>query len=255
MVDWRCEVLAIKFLSTTIWVIYMKSFFIRLLAAGLLTFPTIASAQSGPVVVELFTSQGCSSCPPADDYLAGLVGRDDVLPLAFHVDYWDRLGWKDTFATPEYTARQYAYGRAFKNRSVWTPQFVVGGVAYSRGSFRDVVSQGVKEISSQPEQVSLSASVQGGKIVISAKPLTGGLPKMLVSVVGYTPKETVQIKRGENAGKTISYHNTVNFWSEAGRWDGRGAANLSVPANGAPPYAVIVQAEGHGPIVAAAFVK
>ena len=108
----------------------MTSIIARLLTAVAIALPGLASAQSGPVVVELFTSQGCSSCPPADDYLAGLVGRDDVLPLAFHVDYWDRLGWKDTLATPEYTARQYAYGNSFQNRSVWTPQFVVGGVAY-----------------------------------------------------------------------------------------------------------------------------
>jgi len=233
----------------------MKSLFIRLLTAGLIAMPGTASAQSGPVVVELFTSQGCSSCPPADDYLAGLADRKDVLALAFHVDYWDRLGWKDTFATPEYTARQYAYGRTFKNRSVWTPQFVVGGVAYSRGSFRNEVASQIESLSRKPADVNLSAVSQGGKISISAEPLVSGLPKMIVSLVGYAVEETVQIKRGENAGRTISYRNTVRSWSDVGRWDGRTSAQLSVSAPGEPPFAVIIQAEENGPIVASAFVQ
>ena len=233
----------------------MKSLLCRLLAAAVLSFPGLAFAQSGPVVVELFTSQGCSSCPPADDYLAGLVGRDDVLPLAFHVDYWDRLGWKDTFATPEFTARQYAYGKSFKNRSVWTPQFVVGGAAYSKGSFRNEVATYIKELNSTPAQIAVTASLQGGQIAINAEPLVRNLPGMLISVVSYAPEQTVVIKRGENAGRTISYHNTVIGWTDVGRWNGRNSTSLTVARTSEQPHAVIIQAEGHGPIIAAAYVK
>jgi len=233
----------------------MKSFALRLLTAAAFSFPGLAFAQSGPVVVELFTSQGCSSCPPADEYLAGLVGREDVLPLAFHVDYWDRLGWKDTLATPEFTARQYAYGNAFQNRSVWTPQFVVGGVAYSKGSYRKEVASQIKELGGAPAKVAISAAIKGGQIAIQAEPLAGDLPSMLVSVVGYKPEETVQIKRGENAGRTISYRNTVTSWTDVGRWNGRNSTSLTVAAPSDPPFAVIIQAQDHGPIIAAAYVQ
>ncbi len=233
----------------------MKSFLLRLLTAGFLALPGVASAQSGPVIVELFTSQGCSSCPPADDYLADLLGREDVLPLAFHVDYWDRLGWKDTFGAPEFTARQYAYGKAFNNRSVWTPQFVVGGVAYSRGSFRDIVPETIRELRSQAPQVKLSATQTGGNVEISAEPLAAGLPAMLVSLVGYAPKETVKIKRGENAGRTITYHNIVRSWTDVGRWNGRNTTSLSAATSGDMPFAVIVQAENNGRVLAVAHVR
>ncbi len=233
----------------------MKAFLVRLLSAALLSIPAAASAQNNPVVVELFTSQGCSSCPPADAYLADFIDRDDVLALAFHVDYWDRLGWKDTLATPEFTARQYAYGNAFQNRSVWTPQFVVGGVAYSRGSFRKEVADYVKQLAAQPAQITLTAAIEGGEIVIQAEPLAGGLPPMLVSVVGYSPKETVQIKRGENAGRNIDYLNTVTSWTDVGEWNGKSATELSIPATLQPPLAVIVQAEGNGPIISAAHIR
>lgn len=233
----------------------MKSIAIRLLTAAVVSLPSVALGQSNPVVVELFTSQGCSSCPPADDYLAGLVGRDDVIPLAFHVDYWDRLGWTDTFASKQFTERQYSYGSAFQNRSVWTPQFVVGGVAYSRGSFRKEVANQIKKIGAAPVQITLSATLQDGNVAILAEPLAGGLPDMLVSLVGYSPEETVQIKRGENAGRTISYHNTVTSWTDVAKWNGRNSTSLTVAAPSSAQMAVIVQAQGFGPIIAAAHVK
>lgn len=233
----------------------MKSFFIRLLSVALLSVPGIASAQTGPVVVELFTSQGCSSCPPADEYLAEMLARDDVLPLALHVDYWDRLGWKDTFATKSYTERQYAYGRSFSNRSVWTPQFVVQGQSYSRGKFRNEVASFVKQARAQQGKVALQAQVSGSTLSISAAPQANNLPGMVIIVAGYTPKTTVAIKRGENAGRTMNYHNTVHSWQVVETWNGRGSANLNIPLTFKPPLAVIVQAEDHGPIFAAAQIK
>ncbi len=233
----------------------MKSFLMSAVTAVLMLAPLSASAQNNPVVVELFTSQGCSSCPPADDYLAKLVDNDDILPLAFHVDYWDRLGWTDTLGSPEFTARQYAYGKAFANRSVWTPQFVIGGTAYSRGSFRDLIPSTVKKIKSQGDAVRLSATRNGGKIVINAEPLSGDLPNMLVSLVGYTDEDVVKIKRGENAGRTISYHNTVRSWVDVAKWNGQKAVSYSAPDVGDMRAAIIIQAEGNGAIFAAARVN
>lgn len=233
----------------------MKSLVLRLATVAILMFPNLVSAQSGPVVVELFTSQGCSSCPPADDYLAGLVGRDDILPLSFHVDYWDRLGWKDTLGSPEFTARQYAYSHAFRNRSVWTPQFVVGGVAYSKGSFRDFLPKTVKKLSKKPAKIKLSVVRKGANVLIGVERLSDGLPPMLISVIGYIPEEIVQIKRGENAGRSISYRNTVRTWTDVGKWDGRKSASLTAPMSNDPAHAVIVQATENGPIMAAAYVR
>lgn len=233
----------------------MKSILLRLLSLVMLSTPMMASAQSGPIVVELFTSQGCSSCPPADEFLAEMISRDDVLPLALHVDYWDRLGWKDTFATKGYTERQYAYGRSFKNRSVWTPQFVVQGESYSRGKFRNEVSGFLKKARASQSKVALQTSVQGGTLAISATPQVSNLPEMVVIVAGYTPKSSVAIKRGENAGRTINYHNTVNSWTVVGNWNGKGAASLNVPLSTKPPFAVIVQGKDVGQIFAAANIK
>uniref|UniRef100_UPI002FDA0931 DUF1223 domain-containing protein n=1 Tax=Pontibaca methylaminivorans TaxID=515897 RepID=UPI002FDA0931 len=97
------------------------------------------AAQAGPVVVELFTSQGYPSCPPADAMLAELAGREDVLPLALHVDYWDYMGWKDTFASPENTARQRGYAAAGERKMVYTPQMVINGADHLVGTrFRDI---------------------------------------------------------------------------------------------------------------------
>jgi len=104
-----------------------------LAVAALLPIPGFAADARHPLVIELFQSQGCSSCPPANANLIDLAKRDDVLALNFAVDYWDRLGWKDTFATPEYTARQYAYAHALGNGEVYTPQAIVNGRADTTG--------------------------------------------------------------------------------------------------------------------------
>ena len=228
----------------------------QLVATALVAFaPLGAFAQSNPVVVELFTSQGCSSCPPADDYLTTLIGQEDVLPLAFHVDYWDRLGWKDTLGAPEFTARQYAYGKAFSNRSVWTPQFVVGGTTYSRGSFRDLIPSTVKKMRGEADQVRVTADKRGNEVLISVEPLANNLPEMLISLVGYSNKDVVDIKRGENAGRTITYVNTVRSWVDVARWDGSSTVSYSAPTPEQTGAAVIVQVKGNGPIMAAGVVN
>lgn len=221
------------------------------LVLSVLLLPMVGKAGEQPVVVELFTSQGCSSCPPADAHLAKLTERSDIIPLALHVDYWDRLGWADTFASRAYTDRQYAYARSFQNRSVWTPQFVIQGQHFSRGDYAAMIDAKVAKHRKAPSQVDLTLSDDGEMITIEATPLTNNLPKAKVIVVHYSPLEQVQIRRGENAGRKLYYHNVVKSWRVVGRLKGDDSATFDVPMETGRPLVVLIQAERHGPILAA----
>lgn len=224
----------------------------RLLALVLTLMPLSAHAQANPVVVELFTSQGCSSCPPADAFLETLAKDPNILALAFHVDYWDRLGWKDTLGSANYTQRQYSYAAALGNRMVWTPQFVVHGAKYTRGNFRDMVSKYVGERQGRPALAQVAIKPSGGGYVVDVSPLRNGLPQADVMVATFVPRIDVPIERGENAGRTVSYFNTVTSWKKVGRWSGRGAEQVRLSGDLSKPFAVILQADGPGEIIAAA---
>jgi hypothetical protein len=222
------------------------------LIGAMMLFPGLATAQSHPVVVELFTSQGCSSCPPADKFLAQIADRDDVIALALHVDYWDYLGWTDVFAQPAFSKRQKDYGRAAGARSVYTPQMIVGGVDPVVGTRPMEVADLLRAHSARPEQVTVKLVRSGGTVMINAvasPPLTSAAE---VQVVRYTPRTTVQIKRGENVGKTVVYANIVTKWDVVGTWDGKSPLSLSSATAGNDPVVVIVQTAGHGPILGAA---
>lgn len=214
-------------------------------------FPGGAQAQKQPVVVELFTSQGCSSCPPADQFLGELAEREDVLPLALHVDYWDRLGWADTFASEAYTRRQYFYARTFGNRSVWTPQFVVQGAHFSRGKFREMINKRVAEHRAKGPDFDITLKESSGMLRVDATPAHSGMPEAKVIVVHYQPRADVKIKRGENAGRTISYHNVVRSWRVIGRIKSDDGASFDVPMEMGRPVAVLVQSPKSGKILAA----
>lgn len=211
------------------------------------------AAQAGePVVIELYTSQGCSSCPPADKLLGELVGRDDVLPLALHVDYWDYIGWKDEFARPQHTKRQKGYARAAGQRSIYTPQMIVGGRDHVVGYKPMKLADAIARHKERPSPLELRVTRSGGKLKVGAWP-KGRLPRDLkVQLVRYRPSATVSIKRGENAGKTITYHNIVTDWRTVADWDGRGELELTLDVPGSDEVAVLVQADGYGPILAAA---
>lgn len=211
------------------------------------------AAQAGePVVIELYTSQGCSSCPPADKLLGELVGRDDVLPLALHVDYWDYIGWKDEFARPQHTKRQKGYARAAGQRSIYTPQMIVGGRDHVVGYKPMKLADAIARHKERTAPLELRVNRSGGKLKVWARP-TGRLPRdMKVQLVRYRPSATVAIKRGENAGKTITYHNIVTDWRTVADWDGRDELNLALDVPGSDKVAVLVQADGYGPILAAA---
>ena len=223
-------------------------------ACGLfLALAAPAAAQTAPgVVVELYTSQGCSSCPPADAFLASLSDDPGVIPLALHVDYWDYIGWADSFASPHFTARQKAYAHAEGSKTIYTPQFIVGGRDRVIGNSPGEVAASIVDVMQNGGLVQLWLERRGDAVSIRAvavKPLSG---QMRVQLVRYRPKHDVSIESGENAGHKITYHNIVTSWATVGNWDGRGDFETSAEAPGDQPIVVIVQSEGPGPILAAA---
>jgi len=200
-------------------------------------------------VVELFTSQGCSSCPPANANLAKLAGRPDILALSFGVTYWDSLGWKDTFASKAYTDRQWDYAHGLHHANVATPQVVINGRA-------DVVGNNLAEIEKTaratpaPAGPGLTLTADSVAIAAGAKPAKPAQ----VWLVRYDPNVVqVPIKRGENTGKTLPHRNVVRELTKLGAFDG-GAVTLRLPparmAN--LKTAVLVQSGPGGPILAAA---
>lgn len=236
----------------------MRIFTLALAMAFALLMSTPARAGDGHlVVVELYTSQGCSSCPPVDALLAELTTRDDVLPLALHVDYWDYIGWADTFGRPAHTARQKAYVRVAGGGHVYTPQMVVGGVEHLVGYKPMKLADLLVKHRAAMGEVELSAVAEGNMLRITAGPRDGAvLPdRIMIDIVGYTPEAKVAISHGENAGQTITYANIVTSWEHAGRWNGQGRVELSAPMPDAPRAAVIVQVEGPRRVLAAAKVR
>lgn len=233
----------------------LRRFAFSFVAVAMSFAPLAASAQSNPVVVELFSSQGCSSCPPADAYLEELAKDPNVLPLAFHVDYWDRLGWKDTLGSNANTQRQYAYSKSLGNRMVWTPQFIVDGEEYTRGNFRAMVREYVEARKGRAPQAEITIRQSGGGYVATIKPLSSGLSSSDIMLVAYTALQDVAIKRGENAGLTIRYVNTVYQWERLAGWNGRNTVDVRVSGNVSPPFAILVQEAGLGEYLAAQAVR
>jgi hypothetical protein len=203
------------------------------------------AAQAQPVVVELFTSQGCSSCPPANASLAAISNRPDVLALSFGVTYWDYLGWKDTFAKPEFTQRQVSYERSLGHDGPFTPQIVVNGTTDTVGNrFGDV-----QRLVAQSRLNGPQISVDGMTVSIGAAAPSGQTDVWLVR---YEPRTiNVSVARGENEGVTLPHRNVVRALTRLGSWSGQ-AASFAMPA--APPglaTAILVQKPNGGAILAA----
>ena len=212
------------------------------------------AAEPAPVVVELFTSQGCNSCPPADRLLGELARRDDVLPLSFHVTYWDRLGWPDTFGLEDSTRRQEVYAGWLGSGRVYTPQMVIGGRIDVVGSSRGRVLRAIELLESHAASGPM-LTIAEGRLSVSG----GEAAEAAIWVVAFDDRHEVAIERGENRGRTLSYYHVVRELTRLGDWHGR-AAEFDLPlarlsADGRDGAAILVQRLSDGMILAAARVS
>jgi len=220
-----------------------------IVAAALALSGSAAAAPppAQPVVVELFTSQGCSSCPPADAALAQVADRGDVIALSFGVTYWDDLGWKDTFARPEFTDRQKTYGRRL-GHAPYTPEVVAGGRADSVGNSKGRIEALIAKARS-PAATSISAKSDSATLTAGVAP-RGGADVWLVR---YDPRTVrVPVRAGENTGKTLPIRNVVRSLARLGTWDGSAATFRYPLARDGLDTVIIVQTRDGGPILAAA---
>ncbi|KIN60615.1 DUF1223 domain containing protein [Sulfitobacter noctilucae] len=228
----------------------------KYLTAALFTavtaFAGAATAQNTPVVVELYTSQGCSSCPAADAIMHELAGREDVIALALHVDYWDYIGWKDVFADPAHAARQRAYAASGNRRSIYTPEMIVQGSTDIVGAKPMKLSEAIAAHAGKPASVTVGLSRQGDDLRITGDVVGTPPGVMTVHLLRYAPSQTTEIKRGENRGKTLRYNNIVEGWTELAEWDGSTPLDLTTSVSGDKPVVVIIQQQNAGPIMAAA---
>jgi hypothetical protein len=219
------------------------------LGAALLTQPVAgALAEPARAVVELFTSQGCSSCPPADAVLAELSRQPDLIALSFPVDYWDYLGWKDTLAQAAFTARQKAYARARSDRQVYTPQMIVNGIQPCVGSDRARIERSIRAatagLASLP--VTVAAVERDGVVTVTVSEAAQSVTpqKAEVWLLPVLRSHMVSINRGENRGRAVTYANVVRAMNRIGEWNG-GAAQYRVPAalarRDADGYVVLLQ--------------
>ena len=234
---------------------------LRLAAALFCAVALGGTAMAGPkAVVELFTSQGCSSCPPADGYLAELAARDDVIALSLHVDYWDYLGWKDTFGRPENSERQSAYAAVRGDRKVYTPQMIVNGNEHFIGGNRTAIETAI-------ESADLPVPVRLGRQDDTLAIEVGALPRpapwdATIRLVLFTSFAEVAIGQGENSGAKMTYRHVVREIRPIGMWDGA-AVSIALPldeimSEGTDGFAVLVQEElqsGPGAILGAAAYK
>jgi hypothetical protein len=203
-------------------------FLIPLVAGMLFTAPLHAEDGKLKGVVELFTSQGCSSCPPADAAFRKIVGQGDVIALAYHVDYWNYLGWADTLSSKENTERQYGYARMLGRSNVYTPQVVVNGRDHLAGADISAINGKVDSYSTQGKGlvVPVNAQMHGDELEIK---IGAGEGKANVVVVYFDKEKTIDVEKGENSGQKISYINSVSDIETVGMWDGK-ATSLTLPA-------------------------
>jgi len=227
----------------------MKQIIVSGLILGSLALPAAAAPLT---VVELFQSQGCSDCPPANANVMALSERPDLLTLSFGVTYWDQLGWKDTFASPQYTARQWDYARGLHHSTVYTPQVVVNGKADITGRDRGELESLIRR---EANPTAPQVAIAGGQVNIGqANPGKRTAGRYDVWLVRFDPKiENVPITRGENSGITLPHKNVVKQLVKLGGWNGD-PASFVIPAatQTGLKEAVLVQSGSGGAIVAAA---
>ena len=245
----------------------------------LVGYVTPLTAQDGKTsstvdgVVELFTSQGCSSCPAADTLLGKLADRPNVLAMSFSVDYWDYLGWKDTLANHKFTKRQRIYAKARGDGQVYTPQMIVNGSSHVVGSELEAIEKALAtkrsinwiplSIHTDANTVRIEASAGQGAPAATAVAGPGSLKAEMGTatlwLVVMTRKTDITVVRGENAGKTLTYHNVVRDITPVGMWSGEAMSirldKKSIDVAGTDLCAVVLQ-QGHaGPIIGAALLN
>jgi hypothetical protein len=223
--------------------------------AFIAAMPVNFAAAQDATVVELYTSQGCSSCPPADEFFGELRQMPGVIALSLHVDYWDYIGWEDTLADPKFTKRQHNYAHAENSKMVYTPQVIVGGVTRAVGTSRSEIIDAVQQMQAQSSAVDLSATRSNGQVDILARASRAFDQRATVYLVQYQPQVRVDIGRGENAGRMVTYYNVVQRWDEADSWSGAAPLKSRVQARGDGEWVVIIQEAGFGRILAAAKVE
>lgn len=181
-----------------------------------------------PIVVELFTSEGCSSCPPADAYMGELVRQKDVLALTFHVDYWDYIGWKDRFADPAYTQRQRYYASVFGSHTVYTPQMVVGGALDVVGSDKEGVGQALNVARARLTTYEISLEKRGDAYyaILPEAPISGAAN---IWAIAYESQDASQADAGENAGRHLPSFNIARNLKLIGQWNGQ-QTEFAIPA-------------------------
>ncbi len=211
-----------------------------------------AASQPRPAIVELYTSEGCSSCPAAETYIGELAGRRNVLPLSFHVDYWDNLGWPDRFALADAVSRQRHYAKVLGKSSVYTPQVVIDGSRDFVGSDRQGIDRALADARDEGVQIGLSAA--DGNVTIGLKQ-RNGVATSEVILVAYQHKAVSKIVRGENAGRMLEEFNIVRSLRTLGRWNGDARlfrVSIDSLPQGSTDIAVLVQPVGLAPIIGAA---
>jgi hypothetical protein len=196
-----------------------RSFAIAVVCLSSAASLSIAQAEQRGVI-ELFTSQGCSSCPAADKLVGELALDPSLVSISLPIDYWDYLGWKDTLADPRNTARQKAYSKVRGDREVYTPQVVVNGSLHALGSDHGAIEQAIAKSRQKAMTLPLTLAIADGRLTI-AVPGGGVRSDAEVWICGVTKAVTVAIKRGENQGKTITYHNVARRWIKLDDWNGK----------------------------------
>jgi hypothetical protein len=197
-------------------------------AAWLAVLPGYAAGAEVRAVVELFTSQGCSSCPPADKHLGELAKDSSIVVMTLPVDYWDYLGWKDTLANSRYSARQRAYARKRGDREVATPQAIVNGIAAVVGSDKAAIEGAIAQTRSAAMVAPVSLSANGDKLTVNVAASENENARGEVWLCAMAKSVPVNIGRGENTGRSITYHNVSRRWLKVGEWTGK-AASWTVP--------------------------
>ena len=198
--------------------------FASALALACITVLSSSDSRAEPrAVIELFTSQGCSSCPAADKLLAEYANDPSVIALSLAVDYWDYLGWKDTLALNGHTNRQRAYARARNDRQVYTPQAVIDGAVHALGSDKTAIERAIRQMQDQHSPLVLPVSLarDGNAMKVTVAQAKDGRSQAEVWLCPVSASVPVTIARGENSGRTVTYTNVVRRWIKLGDWTGK----------------------------------